>query len=136
MDSGASANVMPRRMVRRPSEIRPSPGSRAGVRYVAANDGVIENEGEYDFEFKTSEGHNEVVTMQIAAVNKALGSIAYFIDRNYQVIFDKDMNTGEDLSLMRHKVTGRVSRFRRDKNIWVLDAFAPVDELFIRQGAR
>ena len=46
MDSGASANVMPRRMVRKPSQIRPSPGSRAGVKYVAANDGVIYNEGE------------------------------------------------------------------------------------------
>ena len=94
MDSGASANVMPRRMVRKPSEIRPSPGSKAGVKYVTANDGVIYNEGEYDFKFQTTEGNEEMVTMQIAQVNKALGSVAYFVDRGYQVVFDKDMNTG------------------------------------------
>ena len=75
MDSGASANVMPTRMVREPSQIRSSPGSRAGVRYVAANHGTIKNEGEYDANFQTTEGHEEMVTMQIAQVNKALGSV-------------------------------------------------------------
>ena len=117
MDTGASANVMPRRMVRVPSQIRSSPGSRAGVKYVAANDGVIYNEGEYDFTFQTKEGHEEVVTMQIAQVNKALGSVAYFVDRGCQVIFDQDEITKEDLSRMVHKASGRVSTFRRERNI-------------------
>ena len=55
MDSGASANVMPKKMTIDPRKIRPSPGSRAGVKYVAANDGVIRNEGEYEMEFQTKE---------------------------------------------------------------------------------
>ena len=104
--------------------------------YVAANDGVIYNEGEYDFKFQTTEGNEEMVTMQIAQMNEALGSVAYFADRGYQVVFDKDMNTGEDLSLMRHKATGRVSRFRRERNIWILDAVAALDDFFIRPGQR
>ena len=136
MDSGASANVMPRRMVRFPSQIRPSPGSRAGVKYVAANDGTIRNEGEYDFHFTTMEGDTEMVTMQIAQVNKALGSVAYFVDRGYQVLFDKDMLTGKDLSRMIHKATGRIAKFRREKNIWILDAFNSIDQGFTRQGER
>ena len=136
MDSGAAAKVMPRRMARYPSKIRPSPGSIAGVKYVACNDAVIPNEGEYDFGFNTSEGHSEVVVMQIAAVNKALGSAAYFVDNKYLVVFDQDAVTGKDISGMIHKPTGRMSKFRREKNIWILDAFVNSDPGFARQGAR
>ena len=56
MDSGASANVMPRRMALFQKKIRPSPGSKRGVKYVAADDGIITNEGEYDMHFETKEG--------------------------------------------------------------------------------
>ena len=103
---------------------------------MAANDGVIHNEGEYDFEFTTAEGNEEIVTMQIAQVNKALGSVAYFVDRGYQVVFDKDDETGEDVSRMTHKASGRVSKFRREQNIWILDAFTRSNTGFIRPGAR
>ena len=72
VDSGASANVMPRRMVRK-QRIRPSPGSRRGAHYLAANNGRIANEGECDFKFKTVEGHEQNLTFQIAEANKALG---------------------------------------------------------------
>ena len=51
MDSGAARNVMPRKMVRDQSRIRPSEGSRRGAHYVAANNGRIPNEGEFDFVF-------------------------------------------------------------------------------------
>ena len=51
MDSGAGNNVMPRRMVMKKSEIRESEGSRRGVHYVAANDGRVPNEMEYDIKF-------------------------------------------------------------------------------------
>ena len=103
---------------------------------MAANNGVIYNEGEYDFEFTTAEGNDEIVTMQIAQVNKALGSVAYFVDRRYRVVFDKDDETGEDISNMMHKPSGRVSRFRRERNIWILDAFTRSNTGFIRPGAR
>ena len=136
MDSGAAANVMPRRMCRYPRLIRPSPGSIAGVKYVAANDGIIRNEGAYDFNFTTSEDHSEAVVMQIAEANKALGSVAYFVDRAYQVVYDKDMSTGKDLSRMTHKPSGRISNFRREKSIWILDALAHASPVFSRPGNR
>ena len=139
MDSGAAANVMPRRMVRNKWKIRPSPGSRAGVHYVAANNGRIPNEGEVDFTFQTTEGDDEELCMQIAEVNKALGSISYLVDRGYRVVFDKCMKSGRDLSMMIKKDTKKAARFRRERNIWVLDTFVTVEsekatEGFSRQG--
>ena len=59
MDSGAVNKVMPRRMVRDPSKIRPSSSSKRGVHYVTANDGRIANEGDVDFRSGIKEGHNE-----------------------------------------------------------------------------
>ena len=137
VDSGAASNVMPRRMVRNKQKIRPSAASIRGVHYIAANNGRIANEGEVDFEFITEEGHYEMMVMQIAEVNKALGSVSYMTDMGYRVIFDRDEKTGVDMSRMEHKATGRTTRFRREKNIWVLDAYAKdgeiISEPFVRQ---
>ena len=105
---------------------------------MAANDGRIPNEGEYDFSFSTAECTPEVMTFQIAEVNKALGSISYLVDNGYRVVFDKDPASGRDMSCMIHKGSNRVSRFRRDRNVWVLDAVVSKDNLsetpFQRRG--
>ena len=123
MDSGAGNNVMPRRMVIRKSDIRESEGSRNGVHYVAANNSRILNEGEYDLQFNTVEGNEQCLTFQIAEVNKALCAVSNLVDRGYRVVFDKDVKTGQDTSYMMHKGTGVTTRFRRTRNVWVLDAF-------------
>ena len=123
MDSGAGHSVMPRRMVINPANIRESAASKAGVNYVAANDGRIPNEGETDLQFQTVEGHGECLTFQIAEVNKALGAVSHLVDMGYKVVFDKDMATGKDLSMMMNKKTNVTSRFRRERNVWVLDAY-------------
>ena len=123
IDSGAGNSAMPRRMVVDQSSIRESAGSKAGVHYVAANDGRIPNEGECDLEFQTAEGNDEDWTFQVAEVNKALGAVSSLVDKGYKVIFEKDMSTGQDLSMMINKNTRVTSRFRRVRNVWVLDAF-------------
>ena len=129
MDTGAHHNVMPKRMVgRRP--IRSSKGSRAGMKYVGAGGERISNEGEVDFPFETIEGHKQSMIFQIAEVNKPLGSVAYFVDRNYRVVYDKNVTTGEDLSYMIFKPTRTTSRYRREHNIWILDAIVDVADLF------
>ena len=114
-------------MVRNKSKIRPSPSSRRGVHYVAANNGRIPNEGEVDLKFSTTEGNEETFVVQIAEVNKALGSVSYLVDQGYRVTFDKDLKTGKDVSFMLNKKTGVTSRFRRERNIWILDAFIDAD---------
>ena len=123
MDSGAGNNVMPRRMVMRKSDIRESEGSRNGVHYVAANNGRIANEGEFDLQFNTIEGNEQRLTFQIAEVNKALCAVSNLVDHGYRVVFYKDVETGQDTSYMMQKGTGVTTRFRRTRNVWVLDAF-------------
>ena len=139
MDSGAGNNVMPRRMVIRKSEIRESEGSRRGVHYVAANDGRIPKEGEYDLKFSTVEGQEQCLTFQIAEVNKALCAVSNLVDNGYRVVFDKNMKTDQDTSHMIHKETGVTTRYRRTRNVWVLDAFIDggnnnKDQSFHRRG--
>ena len=131
MDTGAHHNVMPRRMVGK-KKIRPSPGSRIGMKYVGAGGERIPNEGEVDFPFRTAEGHKQNVVFQIAEVNKPLGAVSYFVDDAYRVVYDKNMATGEDMSYMLHKPTRTMYRFRRDRNIWILDAI--VDKADITDG--
>ena len=135
MDSGAHDNVIPKRMLRGRSKIRPSEASRAGIHYVAANNGRIANEGEADFAFETSEGHEWNITFQVAEVNKALASVSSLVDSNCRVTFDRDEVTKADVSYIYNKATGVSTKLRRDRNVWVLDAW--IDESpdagFVRQ---
>ncbi len=101
--------------------------SRRGAHYVAANDGRIANEGEVDFKFQTMEGQDKDWTFQVAEVNKALASISFMVDHGYRVTFDQDEETGHDLSMMLHKASNTITRFRRDRNVWVLDAIVDMD---------
>ena len=122
MDTGAHHNVMPKRMAGH-LKVNSSPGSRIGMSYVGAGGEKIKNEGEVVFPFTTSEGHPQKVTFQIAEVHKPLGAAAYFVDSAYRVVYDKNMETGEDMSYMIHKPSKTLYKFRRERNIWILDAF-------------
>ena len=138
VDSGAADNVMPRRMLRGRNKIRPSPASRAGVHYVVANDGRIANEGEADFEFETQDGKPLSWLFQIAEVNKTLAAVSALVDTGNRVVFDKDEATGMDTSFITNKETGTSIRMRRERNVWVIDAYVADDEkneasLFSRQ---
>ena len=124
VDSGAADNVMPRRMVRgKYGKIRQSAASKMGVHYVAASSHRIRNEGESDLCFETEEGQTLTWTFQIAEVNKVLASVAALVDADHRVVFDKDKETGTDISFITHKPTGKVVRMRRERNVWVIDAF-------------
>ena len=100
------------------------------MNYVGAGGEKIANEGEAEFPFESVEGHKTSMLVQIAEVNKPLGSVAYFVDRDYRVVYDKNMKTGEDLSYMIHKPTSTVYRFRRERNVWILDAIVDLAEIF------
>ena len=117
VDTGAHHNVIPRKMFGH-RVVRPSPGSRAGMKYVAAGGAKIVNEGEVDMPFESLECHKQSMVFQVAEVNKPLGSVAYFVDDAYRVVYDKNMRTGEDLSYMIHRPTRTVYRLRRDRNIY------------------
>ena len=59
-----------------------------------------------DVDFQSVEGHISNI-----------GSVAYSVDRAYRVVFDKNMETGEDMSYMTHKPTKKTYRFRRERNV-------------------
>lgn len=126
VDSGAADNVMPRRLLRGKSKVRASEASRQGVHYVAANGARIPNEGEADFLFRTREGQPFSWLFQVAEVNKILASVSALVDTGHRVVFEKDEITGVDCSFIVHKATNESIRMRRDRNVWVIDAF--VDE--------
>ena len=136
MDSGAGDNVIPRRVVNT-TRIRPSAGSRCGLRYVAATGEKIDNEGEVDLNFITSEGFSESWPFQVANVNKPLGSVADRVDNKCRVVYDQD-DDGKDLSYILDKPSGRIMKMRRTGKVWILDAVVAKDmispELFSRQG--
>ena len=90
----------------------------------------MNNEGEIDFPFESVEGHKQLMIFQIAEVNKPLGSVAYFVDRDFRVVYDKNMKIGEDMSYMIHKPTKTSYRFRRERNIWILDAIVDIAEIY------
>ena len=94
----------------------------------------IPNLGEVDLDFMTLEGHNESWVCQIADVNKPLGSISDRIDKNCRVVYDKDMATGDDLSYILNKGSGKVMKMHRDGNVWILDAVVARDMVMPEEG--
>ena len=131
VDSGAADNVMSRKMLqlrRLKNKIRESAASRAGVYYVAADNGRIPNEGEIEFPFQTKDGTKHEWTFQVADVNKVLAAVSAMVDSGHRVTFDKDEATGADLSCIVHKATGKCIKMRRDRNVWVIDTFVEADE--------
>ena len=135
MDSGAGDNVFPKRMVNS-AKIRTSPGQRLGLHYVAASSHRIPNLGEVDLNFMTLEGHDESWICQIADVNKPLGAVSDRVDKGHRVVYDKDMDTGQDLSYILNKSSGRVAKMRREGNVWVLDAVVNRDMIEINGFSR
>ena len=128
VDSGAADNVMPRRFLRGRARIRPSTASKAGVHYIAASNHRIPNEGEANFDFQTKDGQSLSWLFQIAEVNKTLAAVSALVDAGHRVVFDRDEATGVDTSFVTHKDTGVSIRMRRERNVWVIDAYVPVDE--------
>jgi hypothetical protein len=131
VDSGAADNVMPRRLVIgkwNRGKIKPSEASRAGVHYVAANNGRIKNEGEVNFKFNTSSGDSKSMCFQVAEVNKALAAVSALVDSNHRVVFDRDMKTGADISFIIDKKTNLSTKMRRERNVWVIDAWIDEEE--------
>ena len=110
------------------------------MHYLSATSNRIPNEGETDFNFSTAEGQRKKYVFQIAEVNKALCAVSYLVDNDNRVTFDRDPRTGIDISSILDKKTGQITKLRREKNVWTIDAYIdedvnPNDDAsFARQG--
>ena len=123
VDSGATDSVIPTKML---SEFGTTPGeaSLGGVIYSTADGGQIPNLGERKVGFRTREGHDCSTVFQVADVKRPLLSVTALASKGNKVAFD---STGGTIT---HTATSRVTRFRRQGGVYILDMWVP----FIRQG--
>ena len=81
---------------------------------------------------------------QVASVNKPLASVSHLTDIGYCVVFNR--HEGRDVSYVVHKETNAFWKLRRERGVFVIDAFLSasigprndtekiVDAGFARQG--
>ncbi len=129
-DSGAVHCVTPPGLF--PGKVVPSPWSRAGRGYRAANGTGIKNLGQVDVPFVTTEGHKCRIPFQVAEVEQPLISAAHLTSAgNVVQLGDTD---GKVINLC----TGRSIALERRGNIYYMKMFipdAPSPPPFHRQGA-
>ena len=94
-----------------------SAGSLKGLHYVAASGTRIPNMGQQKIKFLTENGTWARWIFQVAAVNKPLASVSKLIDDGWRVVFD------EEASYIKHKKTGNVIHMKRERGVFVIDAF-------------
>ena len=116
VDSGAADHVIPFGWIRF-IEMVASMGSLAGVHYIAANGHRIANMGQQTINFWTRDGVKSSLTFQVAKVNKPLCSVSKLIDDNFRIVFDRSG------SYIMDKATGEVMRIKRERGVFVLEAF-------------
>ena len=88
IDSGAADHVIPPNWV--PGlRVQPSPGSKRGVQYVAANGSKLPNLGQMMLSFQNSAGTAGRIMLQVANITKPLVSVSKLVDDGHQVVFDE-----------------------------------------------
>ena len=60
-------------------------------------------------------------TFQVAKINKPLLSVSKLIDGDMRVVFDKDG------SYLYNKITGDIVRIKRERGVFVIEAFSEFD---------
>ena len=96
IDSGAAESVIPPDMLQG-VPTRPSPGSRAGAHYIAANGARMPNLGEKHVKFRTGEGLSSSVFFQVTQTRKPLASVSKIVKKGNGVVFGTDRSYIENL---------------------------------------
>ena len=116
IDSGAADHVMPLGWLAWIMVVA-SAGSLRGLHYVAASGTRIPNKGQQTVRFLTQNGTWAQWIFQVAAINKPLVSVSKLIDDGWRIVFD------EEASYLKHKKTGNMISIRRERGVFVVDAF-------------
>ena len=56
-----------------------------------------------------------------------MASVSYLVEHNLCVVFDQDLDTVEGTSVIKNKTNGESIEMRRDRNVWVIDAYIEDD---------
>jgi hypothetical protein len=130
VDSGAVHSVAPPGLF--PGAMRPSPWSRAGRGYRAANGTGIKNLGVVSVPFATAEGHRCGIPFQVAEVEQPLLSVAHLTSAGNRV------ELGSTEGRIVNLTTGRTIALERRGGVYILRMFLddPATQApFRRQGA-
>jgi hypothetical protein len=130
VDSGAVHSVTPPGLF--PGKVCPSPWSRAGRGYRAANGTGIKNLGQVNVPFATAEGHRCQIPFQVAEVEQPLLSVAHLTSAGNLV------ELGHASGLVKNIATGRTIALERRGGVYILKMFIPDPAAalpFRRQGA-
>jgi hypothetical protein len=130
VDSGAVHSVTPPGLF--PGRVCPSPWSKTGRGYRAANGTRIANLGQVQVPFSTAEGHRCAIPFQVAPVEQPLLSVAHLTEAGNRVTLgDKD---GQVVNV----ATGRTIALERRGRVYIMKMFVPdaaAQAPFRRQGA-
>ena len=127
VDSGAEESVAPPGVF--PGVVRPSPMSRDGRGYRAANGTRIKNLGQMDVPFSSVDGHRCGMPFQIAEVERPLIAASQLAAAGNRVEFEKDG------SRIVNKVTGKVIQLVRKGGVYVMNMHITGASGFPRLGA-
>jgi hypothetical protein len=130
VDSGAVHSVAPPGLF--PGKVCPSPWSRAGRGYRAANGTGIKNLGQVNVPFATAEGYRCKVPFQVAEVEQPLLSVAHLAAAGNVV------ELGHTAGSIKNTSTGRSIALERRGGVYILKMFIPDAAAtlpFRRQGA-
>ena len=108
VDSGAIDTVVPKDMGAS-VPMKPTLVSKLGIDYVAANGTKIGNHGEWMIRGVTDEGSSVKMAMQVADVNKPLGSVYRMNQAGNKVVFDGEW------SYVENKKSGRTKKDQLDR---------------------
>ena len=90
-----------------------------GLHYVAADGTRIPNVGQQLVKFMTLDGTWTEFLFQIAAINKPPVSVSKLNEAGYKVVFD------ENNSYIMNKKTKKVIKMKKEKGVFVIDAYVP-----------
>jgi len=130
VDSGAVHSVTP--PLKFPGAMTPSPWSRAGRGYRAANGTSIKNLGQVQVPFGTEEGHKCSIPFQVAEVEQPLLSVAHLTAAGNRV------ELGEHDGRIVNLKTGRTIELEKRGGLYILKMFIADGDApspFRRQGA-
>ena len=116
IDSGAADHVIPTGWINSVATTE-SEGSRRGMHYIAASGERIPDTCQQKVDFGTGEGVGTSWVFQAARINKPLVSVAKLNTDGWRVVFDIDG------SYIEHKRTGKLISLRRERGVFVVDAF-------------
>ena len=120
-DSGAGDTVGPAEAYPE-YPMEESPRSKRGLHYIEAGGAKIKNVGQKKSASHAARGQMKWIVVQIAAVKKTLASVSQSNDNGYDIVYSAGGSYIEDI------VSGEVKNLRRERGVFVLDAWVVLFE--------